>query len=233
MSSIISIYRFVLFSHCYLYVTWFQNFFRWFLWHSIIKYVLTVFAFGVCSAVDSAIWHQLQISILEEHLYSARRARYVAQVRRALRTLLGRGRSGARGQRQRRQQQPQRARALTHGAPRPWQPPGRRHCTTPTIPPPSHSTVDTSLVHLLHWPTDPVTHSAPNRTRSILQFCIVQSVFVNLNSECPCLLHGRHLTSPLHWTDLVTHFTPLYNAQCNTWQLNSLHTSVLYLPKGF
>lgn len=57
----------------------------------------------------------------------------MAQVGGALRARLGRGGGGARGQRQRRQEQPQRARARTHGAPRPWQPPGRRHCTTPRL----------------------------------------------------------------------------------------------------
>lgn len=93
--------------------------------------VLTVNARTVGGAVDSAIGHELKITILEEHLYGARRASDVAEIRGALRARLGCGGSGARGQRQRRQKQPQRARARRHGAPRPWQPPGRRHCTTP------------------------------------------------------------------------------------------------------
>lgn len=56
----------------------------------------------------------------------------MAEVRGALRARLWRGGRGAGRQRQRRQQQPQRAGAQ-HGAPRPLQPPGRRHCSTPSI----------------------------------------------------------------------------------------------------
>lgn len=59
----------------------------------------------------------------------------MAEVGGALRTRLWRGGGGARGQGQGRQEQPQRARARAHGAPRPWQPPLRRHTTPPTIPP--------------------------------------------------------------------------------------------------
>lgn len=91
------------------------------------RLVLTVNAVDVCGAVDGAIRHQLQIAILEEHLYSARGAGDVAQVGGALRARLGRGRRRARRERQRREQQPQRARARDHVAPRPWQPRGRRH----------------------------------------------------------------------------------------------------------
>lgn len=101
--------------------------------------LLTVNAVAVCGTVDSAIRHELEIAILEEHLYGARRACDVAEVGGALRARLGGGGwgggggGGARGQRQRREEQPQRARARRHGAPRPWQPPGRRHCTTPSL----------------------------------------------------------------------------------------------------
>lgn len=99
----------------------------------------------ICGAVDCAIRQQLQIAILEEHLYGAGGASYVAQVGGALRARLGRGGRGAGRERERRQEQPQRARARAHGAPRPWQPPGRRHCTTPPL-------IPRSTPHDFHHP---------------------------------------------------------------------------------
>lgn len=113
--------------------------------HKRMQRVLTVNAAVICGAVDCAIRQQLQIAILEEHLYGAGGASYVAQVGGALRARLGRGGRGAGRERERRQEQPQRARARAHGAPRPWQPPGRRHCTTPPL-------IPRSTPHDFHHP---------------------------------------------------------------------------------
>lgn len=98
---------------------------------------LTVNAVPVGGAVDGPVGQQLQVSVLEEHLYIPGRARDVAEVGRALRARVGRRRGGAAAQRQRGQQQAQRARAQPHDAPRPWPPRPRRHCTPPPQLPPT------------------------------------------------------------------------------------------------
>lgn len=93
--------------------------------------ILTVNAVAVCGAVDRAVGQQLEVSVLEEHLYVARGAGDVAEVGGALRARLRgrRRRRRARSQRQCREEKPQRARTQVHGAPRPWPPRRRRHCT--------------------------------------------------------------------------------------------------------
>lgn len=119
-------------------------------------------AVGVCGTVDGAVWHQLQIAIPEEHLYRARSASDVAEVRRSLRARLRRGRRGAWRQRERREEQPQRARARAHGAPRPLQPPGRRHCSTPGLMPRTEMKTQHTLSHYT-WSVIPESHYGAQR----------------------------------------------------------------------